>query len=162
MIILTIVHKIIQTIYIGNAIMMQHTQNVEPALPLVNLSLHRHTLCAFVCPVTSVRPIMVYKTILLIGYCDGPKSSALHCCIFPVGRYHSIVTTICHESSATWYYMYYAAFVLQFMTIIPALFKRYHFISCSSSKKARRSFCSRNIRKHLFRLNVNASIGNSC
>lgn len=147
--ILTIIHNIMQAIYIDNAIMTQHT--LEYGVCHISECRH-HILCASVCPVTSVRPIMVSITILLIDHCDGPKSS-LHCCIFPVGRYQSIVITFCCESSAT-YYIYNAAFVIKFMTIIPALSKQYHFISCSSSKKARRSFCSRNIFKHLFHLNV--------
>lgn len=153
--ILTIVHKIIQAIYIGNAIMVRHT--LEYGVCHISECRH-HTLCASVCPVTSVRPIMVSIRILLIDHCDGPKSS-LHCCIFPVGRYQSIVITFCRESSAT-YYMYYAAFVIKFMTIIPALSEWYHFISCSSSKKVRRSFCSRKFLNISF-TSMSSFIGNS-
>lgn len=83
-----------------------------------------HTLSAFVCPVTSMRPIMVSIPILLIDHCDGPKSSALLCCVFALW-WPSAVKSVLHD-------------IRCIMLLLNSwqeylLVKQYHFISWSSS-----------------------------
>ncbi len=89
----------------------------------------RVTMCG------AVSAIIVSMTIRLIDGCDGPKSSELHCCIFPVARKRRVITTFSSAENASLHKVTgdMTSLTKSLTNMMPALSKRYRLFTLQTS-----------------------------
>ena len=116
----------------------------EFPLVVVTASLVRNTM-NFLSTSKFVRAYTVSFTMAQIVCCEGPKSSLLHCCIFPVARYLRVAMTFSSGEIALFLAvgLEMASRTTSVTNMIPSLSRRYLLISSASLKSFKTSLLSR-------------------